>query len=197
MVIWRADIVPTKIVVRLPYVESLNRAPATFQDDYQFNLNSLFDPNRTGTGHQPLGYDQWATFYNRYRVLRVFARASVVNNGTIPVRFTLAATNSTTGLTVLNSEEQPYSVSGIVGINTGASVAEIGCIVNLPALNGRTPGQYSGSDNTAATFGATPAEQQILHFFAASIDGSNIVYQTNVRLVYEVELFDPLELAES
>ena len=31
-------------------------------------MNSLFDPNRTGTGHQPYGFDQLSTFYNRYYV---------------------------------------------------------------------------------------------------------------------------------
>ena len=33
-----------------------------------FNLNSLYDPDRTGVGHQPRGFDQIKTLYNRYRV---------------------------------------------------------------------------------------------------------------------------------
>ena len=32
---------------------------------YRFNLNSIFDPNRTGFGHQPYGHDQLAGLYNR------------------------------------------------------------------------------------------------------------------------------------
>ncbi|WP_218254000.1 hypothetical protein, partial [Candidatus Magnetobacterium casense] len=37
--------------------------------DVHMNLNSLFDPNRSGIGHQPYGFDQLATLYNRYRVI--------------------------------------------------------------------------------------------------------------------------------
>lgn len=34
-----------------------------------FSANSIFDPDRTGVGHQPLGHDQWATFYDHYTVI--------------------------------------------------------------------------------------------------------------------------------
>ena len=32
-------------------------------------MNSLFDPDQTGTGHQPYYFDQFAALYNRYTVL--------------------------------------------------------------------------------------------------------------------------------
>lgn len=35
---------------------------------YTFRCNSLFDPDLTGTGHQPLRYDQLAAMFNSYRV---------------------------------------------------------------------------------------------------------------------------------
>lgn len=35
---------------------------------YQFAGNSLYDPDISGTGHQPLGFDQWSAFYNKYCV---------------------------------------------------------------------------------------------------------------------------------
>lgn len=36
----------------------------------QFRINSLYDPNYTDVGHQPLGRDLLAAMYNHYRVLR-------------------------------------------------------------------------------------------------------------------------------
>lgn len=39
------------------------------QWDWQFRLNSLFDPDFTGTGSQPTTFDQWMTLYDRYRVI--------------------------------------------------------------------------------------------------------------------------------
>lgn len=42
---------------------------ATAPYPYVFRLNSLYDPNETGTGHQPRGYDELAAIYNSYTVL--------------------------------------------------------------------------------------------------------------------------------
>ncbi len=39
--------------------------------EYVFRLNSLYDPDLTGTGHQPYGFDQFAALYSRYKVDRV------------------------------------------------------------------------------------------------------------------------------
>ena len=32
---------------------------------YKFNVNSIYDPDETGTGHQPKGRDIWATIYKQ------------------------------------------------------------------------------------------------------------------------------------
>lgn len=37
---------------------------------YAFRCNSLFDPDQTGTGHQPYRFDQLAAIFQRYRVLK-------------------------------------------------------------------------------------------------------------------------------
>lgn len=37
--------------------------------DWQFRLNSLFDPDFTGSGNQPTTFDQWMALYDRYRVI--------------------------------------------------------------------------------------------------------------------------------
>lgn len=35
---------------------------------YRFRANSIYDPDSTGVGHQPMGHDQWHHFYESYRV---------------------------------------------------------------------------------------------------------------------------------
>lgn len=42
-----------------------NGAPVS----YHFSANSIYDPNLTGTGHQPLGRDQYGLIYDHYTVI--------------------------------------------------------------------------------------------------------------------------------
>lgn len=70
--------IPRTKVVKLPYASmkfSLESSNTGIPDSRVFNLNSLFDPDVTGTGHQPMGFDQWKTFYNYYKVLGTRIRA--------------------------------------------------------------------------------------------------------------------------
>lgn len=46
---------------------SLNPSAASLTADL-WSMNSLYDPDRSHTGHQPMGYDQLAALYNRYVV---------------------------------------------------------------------------------------------------------------------------------
>lgn len=47
---------------------------------YQFRMNSLFDPDYTGTGHQPQWFDQLAAVYATYRVYAAKITATFVPN---------------------------------------------------------------------------------------------------------------------
>lgn len=62
---------PQKKRVTLNYVEYISVTPSVTgaASGSTFRLNSLFDPNQSGAGHQPMGFDQWSQFYQRYTVL--------------------------------------------------------------------------------------------------------------------------------
>jgi len=46
-----------------------------------FRMNSIFDPNQTGTGHQPYAFDQWAAMYSKYCVLGSKLTATFTQSG--------------------------------------------------------------------------------------------------------------------
>lgn len=191
------NVIPGAIRVILPYTEVLNRNPGGVSDDYQFNLNSLFDPNRTGTGHQPLGFDQYTAFYNRYRVMALRYDITVSNNSTSALFFAVAPTNSTTSLDLLNVTEQPMAKRAQLAGSAGYNVARIEGIVSLPLLNGRSVAEYRGSTNTEATMTTSPAEALLLHVFGGSMDASVVNYSLVVRMYFDTILFDRVELSES
>ncbi len=44
-----------------------------------YRLNSLFDPDRTGGGHQPLGFDELMPLYDHYTVISAKVRFTATN----------------------------------------------------------------------------------------------------------------------
>jgi hypothetical protein len=194
-----ATIVPQSIVVELPYSEFLSRTPGAFSDDYQFNLNSIFDPNRTGTGHQPLGHDQWAGFYNRYRVLRVRVLADFMNNDAAYGYAAIFPSNDLTTPTFLEYAEQPLVKTGAWSYPTGGHpIITLGAQWNLWNVVGLTRAQYTGDGTQySAAFGSSPNETIVVHCYAVRADGTNLSYVLRVQMHYVVELFDRKQLTNS
>lgn len=62
---------------RLQYNDVISLTGTTAQ--YTFRANSLFDPDFSGTGHQPTYFDQYIATYERYRVLACSISVSVIN----------------------------------------------------------------------------------------------------------------------
>lgn len=71
----RAPIADSQLV-RLKYchVGSLNAGAGT-SATHLFRANDCFDPDLSGTGHQPMGFDQWMNFYNHCTVVGSRIRA--------------------------------------------------------------------------------------------------------------------------
>lgn len=62
---------PQERIVRMRYFEEVAVQPAGLanQGHATFRLNSIFDPNYSVGGHNPIGYDEWFLFYNSYLVM--------------------------------------------------------------------------------------------------------------------------------
>lgn len=61
---------PTEIRTSLRYSDVITlTSTANAVANHVFRMNSLFDPDFTGTGHQPYYFDQLATIYQRYTVI--------------------------------------------------------------------------------------------------------------------------------
>lgn len=61
---------PLSIMKKLRYCDTISMNPAAANRVYHaFRCNNIYDPDLTGTGHQPRGFDQMALFYNHYSVV--------------------------------------------------------------------------------------------------------------------------------
>jgi len=78
---------PKTTMVRLRYVDycTLDAGAGTCAQAI-FKANGCYDPRTAVGGHQPMGFDQWSTFYNHYVVVGSKIRAHLGTGGvTTPI----------------------------------------------------------------------------------------------------------------
>lgn len=78
---------PRRVFVKLPYFESFTLLGSVAgYVDHTYSLTDIWDPNTTGTGHQPRGRDTWAALYNKYRIhgCKMTLTCSNVDIATLP-----------------------------------------------------------------------------------------------------------------
>lgn len=191
---------PHKYVV-LKYVDIFSQSLATVAGTNQImNLNSIFDPDRTGVGHQPYGFDQLAALYNRYRVLKTkwvitfhaestgFYIVVVPTNGFLAT----AITNQASYATACEVPRASIRAQG-----TGANSVVVRGQLSLNNLNGTTQTEYLADDRFQALTTASPGELLILNVGTYNPAGVTVAIDFTIELFYYVDFHDPVVLASS
>jgi len=180
-------------------IESRTLVAATVNDRL-WNLNSIFDPDRSGAGHQPLYRDQLSAMYGRYRVFACAYRIDVYNTDSASssyVNVCVVPNNSTSAFTDMNAAmEAPGAMTKTLGYSASStSTCFFSKYINLPQLNGVSAAEYKADDRFQAALSSDPTEQLCLHVVYLGPGTSVVNSRTHLR--YWVELFDPIQQATS
>lgn len=187
--------IPSRYICKQKYSSAFSLSVSNAYSQ-TMNLNSVFDPDRTGIGHQPYGFDQLASLYNRYRVISC---SYVINayNSSNPVRFGCLATNDL-GVT-------PGGISALCEMPLArfkvqmpqGSTSTIRGKTYIPTLVGRNKSQYMADDRYQALTSASPDELALLYITAQTMVDSLVNVDLTVTLEYTVEYFDRKILGQS
>jgi hypothetical protein len=184
-------------VVTLHYVEPITSgAIVTLTAVTQnYRLNSIFDPNRTGAGHQPFGRDILATIYNRYRVLNVRwkvtfpSNADVLNYAISPYNGSFVPNNNVTDFEIISENPRgSYSMTGYNGCNPAVMTG----FVQLADLCGSPRAEYNSDDRFQSVMSTNATEVLDLNIV---IYNSQALTQTSnyvVELYMHCDVFDPV-----
>jgi len=185
---------PERYKTVLRYYDVFTLASAAYSGTYVFNANSLFDPDRTGTGHQPRGFDQLAGAnvpYNRYLVTKVNWRFVPMSG--IDGLFSVNNQNSSTGLLLSSAAEQrSCTVRPISIIQAGNVPATIKFTTDCAKEAGVTLAQLRAEpDRFGAVYSSSPSEIQCVNLAYVSYDSSTVatVY-CHVMAEFHCEFFD-------
>lgn len=187
--------------VTLPYFfnTSIAEAGAGLGVAYSFSVNSAFDPDFSGGGLQPLGYDQYAQFYGRYRVTSFRAVVTFSNRTVTPQMVGVYVSPQSTlpavaaAWPVVNSSARSRLIQGNTGGNSNAT---FNIRSNMFGDLGLTPSQFKGEADFQALISNSPARLLYLHVFTF---GRSAIANTDfaISLYMNVEFSQPVALSLS
>ena len=154
---------PDKLVTTLKYSQMINFTGSASPTAQVFNINSAFDPDFSGTGHQPSYYDKFTSVYARYFVSEACLDVTISNeSATVPINYAVVYSDQNIGgNTVEELAEAQYSEYGIVGVLASNPVKRVTLPpIQMAKLMGTTPkGILEADDNMYASVGSSPADQ--------------------------------------
>ncbi len=191
--------VAPRLRTKLRYSAVYNATTGTAFDQL-YRLNSLFDPDESGVGGQPTGFDQLAALYNRYRVWNTRWKFRILSTISSGVGLVLVPSNNTTSLGTLAGAQHAMSLPYAKWTSTASGTRGENLMgqMDLALLNGRTHQQYIDDDTTAALVTANPTEVLDLHMVVFSLDQTTTI-NANILVFfeYDVEFFDPIQVSSS
>jgi len=189
---------PIRFKAMLRYYEAVSISTSGTVGAYVFSANGLFDPNITGTGHQPMGFDQIMLSYEHYCVLQ--ARINVVaqntsTTGTPQIVVQLAASNTVATLSQAIMEQgQLAKVHLTAGPGYGCSqqlkqAIRIGKFLGIPNV--------LDNPDCIGTVAANPVEQEYFHIYGWDDNAQTSTVNLDVTIEYEAMFIEPKKLTQS
>lgn len=173
---------PKKMVMTHKYSEIAQITSATGNVGiYQYRANGMYDPNITGTGHQPYYFDQMSALYDHYTVIgsKILIKATPLSTLTNPMLIACYKNDDATVTPTKMSDyiEQSESSWALFPVDS-CSPATLNMSWSAKQTFG---GSVLGNDNLQGTGSSDPTEQTVYTIAVQSTDGL-----TNQAIVVEV-----------
>lgn len=191
---------PDVMQVQLRYSRNGSLSGASPQSRV-FRGNSCFDPDFTGVGSQPLGFDQWSAFYRRYRVLgsRIIVTSATISSE--PTRIAVAPLNTSGTITQPTTLQESNYIkqSKATGLDTGTSSTMVSNYISTAAIRGAPSDIVQYETDLSALISTNPSQQWYWHVMNYNVNGSVSPIDTNINvdIIYYVEFFDRETLSQS
>lgn len=184
-------------MVTMRYQERFDINPTTgVPGSYILSANGLYDPNVTGTGHQPRGFDQLMAMYRHYEVKEALVELwldpqDLTTNSIIA----LSARSNANPVTSRDDmmEHRTALIKGISGSDGGPAVAYHKIAVKPSDFIG-----LKNDDQLRGHVNANPGYQVYVHINTLpipNVDAQTMHFQA--RITYKVKLSEPKEPVSS
>ncbi len=162
---------------------------------YDYRITDLYDPDYTGTGNQPVGFDQFTAMYARFRVTFVSLVVQFQNMTPGGVVGAFPSVDPALPAAQLSWPSQPLAQTGLVATNTPGYTFR--WRIRPWELFRVSKQEYMGGEEYSGTSAASPLRNIYLHTWIRGLGASVSSCAVMVRIAYDVEFFAPVPLTIS
>ncbi len=191
----QSDPFPMRRKVKFSYTENYTLSgagagSALYGAEQVLNLNGCFDPDSTGVGHQPYGFDQMMAIYRRYKVNGVLVKIDATDPSDDGVSLGMLVTNPGDTRTI-NANTPAQVAEKAMGLtrslnDTGSQKTSIKQYFPMHTLFGWTKQQMAvDMENTTGSVAGNPASKPLIHLAVASLRSADPTPSLIVKVTLE------------
>lgn len=194
-------IFPASTTKRLRYSTSfsLTSTSGVITGTQVFRANDLFDPDFTGTGHQPMGFDQLMAFYNHFCVVHAKIVLQIKNTTDTSQTVCLRVDADSTAIT---SIDRIVEFGGCVTVDLDpkagyGSTKKLQLSVDIAKLQGVSRVALTADESLKGTAAASPIEISYFHVTLWNTAGTTSGIQVDAILEQTAVFTEPRDLSLS
>lgn len=192
-----SPVFPSRTTRKLRYATSVSISAGATPGTHVFSANGLFDPDITGTGHQPMGFDQLMLSYNHYHVLNASINVLFRNLAGVPLNIAIRVDPDATPVTSPSSIMEYGLLNADVcdTQNVSGSVRRLTESVSIRRIQGVD--DVLDVTELGGSAAANPSEQTYFHVLAwdPQAIGGNMYF--DVVITYTAVFTEPRNLTPS
>jgi len=171
---------------------------------YNIAANGLYDPNRTATGHQPIGFDQMMLMYEQFCVVRAHIKVTAINIGSDATRVAIILSPDTGAPPSITAAMENGLLTSTIINGSGDSSGQnrmktLQLTCDVPKYFGRSYQAVLADPLLSGTVSADPAEQVYFQIciwdpFSTSVSAEVAM---DITVSYDTMYWEPRKLASS
>lgn len=169
---------------------------------HEFRLNSIYDPDLSGTGHQPYMYDQFATLYGRYRVdfveVQIDAIVSPSTSHLVTAMIQGPSGGQSASGKAMSDLLENVRCKNLYALTSAVTPPRTRFSIDIAKYLGIPREAYEADLSLwGAAVGANPSRTLFMNLATSAFAGTSETIQVVVTMVFHTHLWDPVTHTQS